>query len=159
MNVTFRVESGSGREMWKSRGDLNESRRRQEQKMRPIRKMLRKKRKEAKCVSISKSIDLNYRRWMKQGMRGLLSTRRRWESPCRRIRRHRQRLRQTWDNNLGVIMHLTNAAAFKYQRRKPFMIHLLLFVLSRRNRRKLSGIALSSERAGEVGDEKFIRSH
>lgn len=31
-----------------------------------------------------------------------------------------QCLRQTWDNGLGVIMHLKNAAAFKYQKKETF---------------------------------------
>lgn len=31
-----------------------------------------------------------------------------------------QCLRQTWDNDLGVIMHLKNATAFEYQKQETF---------------------------------------
>lgn len=110
-----------------------------------------------KNVAQNSSVDLQlpWRRWI---FRGLLSTRR-WLSSCLSSS-DSARLRKTWDNSLGVIMHLKNAAAFKHparRREKPFMIHEERFVL--KSRGECSARWSEMARPDGEGNEKLIRNH
>lgn len=63
---------------------------------------------------------------------------------------HQTSLRQTWDNNVGVIMHLKNAVAFKYQKKKETVYDSFDAIhLTRKQKRKLREIVLSRMRRVE----------